>query len=65
MRFDRKSPKTACFQCLNCYKSYKAKGTTPEDEADAEQKTLDCFGSFIQGYYVNYRRWGIQKWYGR
>ena len=65
MRFDRKSPLTACFQCLNCYKTYKAKGPSKEEQDVAEQKALDCCGSFIQGFYVNYRRWGIQKWYGR
>lgn len=65
MRFDRKAPLTACFQCLNCYKTYKADGPTKEDQDKAEQKALDCCGSFIQGFYVNYRRWGIQKWYGR
>lgn len=57
MRFDRKAPPVLCFQCLNCYKTYKG------DEA--EQKALDCCGSFIQGFYKNYRRWGCQKWYGR
>lgn len=57
MRFDRKAPLTLCFQCLNCYKVYKGEG--------CEQKALDCCGSFTQGFYVNYRRWGIQKWYGR
>ncbi|MCQ2069518.1 MAG: hypothetical protein MJZ68_00070 [archaeon] len=65
MRFDRKSPLTLCFQCLNCNKVFKAKGTEKADEAEAEQAALDCCGSFIQGFYVNYRRWGIQKWYGR
>ena len=65
MKFDRKAPLTACFQCLNCYKTYKAKGPSKEEQDQAEQKALDCCGSFIQGFYVNYRRWGIQKWYGR
>ena len=57
MRFDRKSPPVLCFQCLNCNKVFKGEG--------AEQKALDCCGSFIQGVYVNYKRWGFQKWYGR
>lgn len=57
MRFHPKEPEKLCFQCLNCYKVYKGD--------DAEQKALDCCGSFIQGFYINYRRWGIQKWYGR
>ncbi len=57
MRFDRKSPPVLCFQCLNCNKVFKGEG--------AEQKALDCCGSFIQGFYVNYKRWGFQKWYGR
>ena len=65
MKFDRKAPLTACFQCLNCYKTYKAKGPSKEEQDEAEQRALDCCGSFIQGFYVNYRRWGIQKWYGR
>ncbi len=46
------------FQCLKCYKTYKG----PE----AEQKALDCCGSFIQGYWKYYSRWGDKmKWYGR
>lgn len=65
MKLDRKAPLTACFQCLNCYKTYKAKGPSKEEQDQAEQKALDCCGSFIQGFYVNYRRWGVQKWYGR
>lgn len=44
-------------QCLSCYKTYKG--------ADSEQKALDCCGSLIQKWYVNYNRWGKQKWYGR
>ena len=57
MIFHRKDPLLLCFQCLNCYKTYKGE--------DAEQKALDCCGSFTQGFYMNYRKWGVQKWYGR
>lgn len=43
------------FQCLNCYKTHKQ-----------EQKALDCCGSFIQAWTINYNKWGQrQKWYGR
>ena len=45
------------WQCLNCYKTHRG--------SDAEKKALDCCGSFTQGYWVNYRKWGTQKWYGR
>ena len=45
------------WQCLNCYKTHRG--------ADAEKKALACCGSFTQGYWVNYRKWGTQKWYGR
>jgi hypothetical protein len=45
------------FQCLNCYKTYKG--------PDAEQKALDCCGSFIQGWWANYSKWGRQYWFGR
>ncbi len=45
------------FQCLNCYKTYKG--------PDAEQKALDCCGSFIQGWWANYNKWGKQHWFGR
>jgi len=53
----KEKPLELRWQCLNCYKTYKG--------PDAEQKALDCCGSFTQGYYVNYRKWGVQKWYGR
>ncbi len=53
----QEKPLVLCFQCLNCYKTYKGEG--------AEQKALDCCGSFIQGWYENYNKWGKQKWYGR
>ncbi len=45
------------WQCLNCYKVYKGQ--------DAKQKALDCCGSIVQGWWANYNKWGIQKWYGR
>lgn len=57
MIFNRRAPLTLCFQCLNCYRVYEG--------PDCEQKALDCCGSFTQGFYKNYRRWGVQKWYGR
>ncbi|MBQ3685056.1 MAG: hypothetical protein II933_01390 [Candidatus Methanomethylophilaceae archaeon] len=44
-------------QCLNCYKTYKGE--------DCVQKALDCCGSLTQTWYVNYNKWGKQKWYGR
>ncbi|MFA6804707.1 MAG: hypothetical protein WCQ23_02235 [Candidatus Methanomethylophilaceae archaeon] len=53
----KEKPMELRWQCLNCYKVYKG--------PDAEQKALDCCGSFTQGYWVNYRKWGTQKWYGR
>jgi len=45
------------WKCLDCYRLYRGEG--------AEQKALDCCGSLIQGVWVNYNRWGKQKWYGR
>jgi len=45
------------WQCLNCYKVHRG--------SDAEKKALDCCGSFTQGYWVHYTKWGKQKWYGR
>jgi len=53
----KEKPQELRWQCLDCYKVHRGK--------DAEKKALDCCGSFIQGYYVNYTRWGTQKWYGR
>ena len=44
-------------QCLNCYKTFKGD--------DCVQRALDCCGSLTQTWYVNYNRWGKQKWYGR
>ena len=53
----KKQPEIRC-QCLKCYKTYKG--------PDAEQKALDCCGSLIQKWWVNYDKWGMkQKWYGR
>jgi hypothetical protein len=45
------------WQCLNCYKVHSG--------PHAEQKALNCCGSFTQGYWTNYNKWGKQKWYGR
>ena len=42
------------YQCLGCYRTYKT-----------EQKALDCCGSMIQAWCINYNKWGKQHWYGR
>ena len=42
------------YQCLGCYKTHKT-----------EQKALDCCGSMIQAWCINYNKWGKQHWYGR
>ena len=42
------------YQCLKCYRTYKT-----------EQKALDCCGSMIQAWCINYNKWGKQHWYGR
>ncbi|MBS7383039.1 MAG: hypothetical protein PUK35_06225 [Methanomassiliicoccales archaeon] len=42
------------YQCLKCYKTHKD-----------EQKALDCCGSMIQAWAVNYNKWGRGHWYGR
>ena len=42
------------YQCLRCYRTYKS-----------EQKALDCCGSMIQAWCINYNKWGKQHWYGR
>ena len=42
------------YQCLKCYKTHKT-----------EQKALDCCGSMIQAWCINYNKWGKQHWYGR
>lgn len=42
------------YQCLKCYKTHKT-----------EQAALDCCGSFIQAWTINYRKWGTGHWYGR
>lgn len=53
----KEKPLELRWQCLNCYKTHRG--------PDAEKKALDCCGSFIQGYWKNYSKWGKQKWYGR
>lgn len=42
------------YQCLKCYKTHKT-----------EQAALDCCGSMIQGWAINYNKWGRGHWYGR
>lgn len=42
------------YQCLKCYKTHRT-----------EQEALDCCGSFIQAWTINYRKWGAGHWYGR
>ena len=57
MKSKKKEPELRS-QCLNCYKTFKG--------PDAEQKALDCCGSLVQTWWVNYDKWGMkQKWYGR
>ena len=42
------------YQCLKCYKTHKS-----------EQAALDCCGSMIQAWAINYNKWGRGHWYGR
>ncbi|NLL94356.1 MAG: hypothetical protein GX224_01135 [Thermoplasmatales archaeon] len=50
----KEKPMEMRYQCLGCYKTHKE-----------EQRALDCCGSFIQAWTINYNKWGRQKWYGR
>ncbi|MCQ2086394.1 MAG: hypothetical protein MJY54_03120 [archaeon] len=42
------------YQCLSCYRTHKT-----------EQDALKCCGSAIQGWMINYKKWGRGHWYGR
>lgn len=42
------------YQCLKCYKTHKT-----------EEQALNCCGSMIQAWAINYNKWGRGHWYGR
>ena len=52
--FGKEEPIEMRWQCLKCYKTHKS-----------EQAALDCCGSMIQGWAINYNKWGRGHWYGR